>query len=82
VRSLGRSVEVRVRDKGMGIAEVDKARIFERLYRGDRSRSEPGLGLGLSFVRAICDAHGGTVKVESEVGAGTEMIVTLPRANG
>jgi signal transduction histidine kinase len=69
-----------VRDSGMGIAEEDRARIFERLYRGDRSRSEPGLGLGLSFVKAICDAHGGDIRVESTLGKGTEMTVTLPGA--
>jgi signal transduction histidine kinase len=81
VRPVGGSVEILVRDTGMGIADEDKPRIFERLYRGDRSRSEPGLGLGLSFVRAICDAHHGSVRVESRIGTGTEMTVSLPVAS-
>jgi signal transduction histidine kinase len=77
-REVDGAGELTVRDTGIGIAEEDKPRIFERLYRGDRSRSEPGLGLGLSFVKAICDAHGGRIDVESLVGQGTRVTVTLP----
>lgn len=78
-RVAGGEVEIVVRDTGAGIAEVDAPRIFDRLYRGDRSRSEPGLGLGLSFVKAICDAHGGRIRVDSEAGRGTTMTVTFPK---
>jgi signal transduction histidine kinase len=67
-----------VKDTGLGIAPEEQARIFDRLYRGDRSRSEPGLGLGLSFVRAIARAHGGTVTVTSAPGAGSTFAVMLP----
>jgi signal transduction histidine kinase len=80
-RPAGESVELRVTDSGVGIDEKDLPRIFERLYRGDRSRTEPGLGLGLSFVQAIIDAHGGTIRVESVVGNGTTFVATFPRAS-
>jgi signal transduction histidine kinase len=76
--AAGDHAEIRVRDSGMGIAEEDLPRIFERLYRGDRSRSQPGLGLGLSFVKAICEAHGGTVDVESVPDRGSTFTVHLP----
>ncbi len=79
-RQVDRSGEISVRDTGMGISEEDQPRIFERLYRGDRSRSEPGLGLGLSFVKAICDAHRGRIRVVSSVGHGTQVTVTLPES--
>jgi signal transduction histidine kinase len=79
-RALDRTCEVHVRDTGIGIADEEKPRIFERLYRGDRSRSEPGLGLGLSFVKAIGDAHGGAIEVVSALGKGTEVTVSLPLA--
>ncbi len=70
--------ELTVRDTGIGIAADDQPRIFERLYRGDRSRSQPGLGLGLSFVKAICEAHGGTIAVSSTPDRGATFTVRLP----
>ena len=72
------SAVVRVRDTGMGIPAEEQPRIWERLYRGDKSRSQRGLGLGLSLVKAIVEAHHGTVAVQSEPGAGAEFIVRLP----
>jgi signal transduction histidine kinase len=72
---------IRVRDTGMGIPVGEQGKIWDRLYRGDKSRSQRGLGLGLSFVRAIVRAHQGLVTVASEVGKGSEFIVTIP-ANG
>ena len=74
------AVEVTVRDSGMGIAPGEQARIWERLYRGDRSRGQRGLGLGLSLVKAIVEAHGGRVAVESREGEGALFTVTLPEA--
>jgi len=76
-RSGDRAV-LRVRDTGHGIAPDELPRIFDRLFRGDRSRAERGLGLGLSLVKAIVEAHGGTVEVESEVGHGATFTVSLP----
>ena len=69
---------LRVRDTGIGIPADEQARIWDRLFRGDQSRAERGLGLGLSLVKAIVHAHGGTVGVESEVGNGSTFTVALP----
>jgi signal transduction histidine kinase len=66
------------RDDGMGIAEKDLPHIWDRLYRGDKSRSEHGLGLGLSLVKAIVEAHGGSVKVRSTPHEGSEFTLFLP----
>ncbi|HZJ15610.1 MAG TPA: HAMP domain-containing sensor histidine kinase, partial [Chthoniobacteraceae bacterium] len=73
----GDAVEVRFADTGVGIAPEDLPHIWDRLFRGDRSRAERGMGLGLSFVRAIVEAHGGSVSVESQVGTGTIVRLTL-----
>ena len=66
------------RDTGSGIPKADLPRIWERLYRGDKSRSEHGLGLGLSLVKAIVEAHSGHVDLWSEEGKGSEFKVCLP----
>jgi len=73
----GRAV-MRVTDTGAGIPAEELPRIWERLFRGDRSRTERGLGLGLSLVKAIAEAHGGTVHVRSEPGRGSDFEVRLP----
>ncbi|MDC0677609.1 AAA family ATPase [Sorangium atrum] len=67
-----------VRDHGMGIAEADQARIFERFERAVSVRNFGGLGLGLYIVRWIVTSHGGTIRVESKPGAGATFIVELP----
>jgi heavy metal sensor kinase len=72
-------VRIEVADTGIGIAKHDLPRIWERLYRGDQSRAERGLGLGLSLVRAIVRAHGGTAEVSAEPGRGSTFTVRLPR---
>jgi signal transduction histidine kinase len=71
-------VVVSVRDNGMGIPAEEQSKIWDRLYRGDKSRSQRGLGLGLSLVRAIVRAHGGEATVTSKPGQGSEFIVTVP----
>jgi signal transduction histidine kinase len=68
-----------VRDTGIGITPEDLPRIWDRLYRGDRSRAERGLGLGLSLVRAYVRAHGGQVFADSTPGQGSTFAVLLNR---
>ena len=68
----------RVSDTGPGIAAADLPHIFDRLYRGDRSRSERGLGLGLALARAIVEAHGGTIAAETGR-SGAVFLVRIPR---
>jgi heavy metal sensor kinase len=72
-------VVITVRDTGTGIPAGEIPRIWERLYRGDKSRSQRGLGLGLSLVRAIIRAHGGRIEVESTVGKGSSFVIYLPK---
>jgi signal transduction histidine kinase len=72
------SVIVRVRDNGIGIPLAEQEKIWDRLYRGDKSRSQRGLGLGLSLVRAIVRAHGGSVEVVSQPEQGSEFVVAIP----
>jgi signal transduction histidine kinase len=71
-------VSISVRDDGCGILPEEKPRIWDRLHRGDRSRSQPGLGLGLSLVRAIVVAHKGRVDVQSAPGQGAVFTVYIP----
>ena len=79
-RAEGDSALLEVEDDGIGIPPEDLPRVFDRLYRGDRSRSERGLGLGLALVKAIVTAHGGSVAVESEPGRGARFTVRVPGA--
>ena len=69
---------VEIEDNGTGISASELPRIWERLYRGDRSRTQPGLGLGLNYVRAVVEAHNGTVTVESILHQQTTFRVSLP----
>lgn len=73
-------IAIEVEDTGIGIPAEELPRIWERLFRGDRSRSERGLGLGLSLVKAVVEAHGGRVAARSVVGAGTTLVLWFPRA--
>jgi len=68
---------MRVRDTGIGIPPAEQPRIWQRLFRGDQSRTERGLGLGLSLVKAVVEAHGGTVSVDSTPGSGSTFTVSL-----
>ncbi len=70
--------EIAVSDQGPGIGAEDLERIWDRLYRGDHSRTQRGLGLGLSFVKAITEAHGGSVRVETQQGRGSRFILSWP----
>jgi len=73
------AVRITVEDTGIGIAPEDLPRIWERLFRGDKSRSQRGSGLGLSLVKAFVEAHGGTVSAQSGAEGGSLFTVTLPR---
>jgi signal transduction histidine kinase len=68
---------IRFRDTGMGIPSDETNKIWARLYRGDKSRSQRGLGFGLSLVKAIVEAHQGKVSVTSKVGEGSEFTVQI-----
>jgi signal transduction histidine kinase len=72
------SIKVSVEDNGTGIPPEEQPRIWDRLYRGDKSRGQRGLGLGLSLVKAVVQAHGGQVTVRSVPGSGSEFTVKLP----
>jgi signal transduction histidine kinase len=72
-------VVVTFRDTGMGIPPGEQDKIWTRLYRGDKSRSQRGLGLGLSLVKAVVEAHDGKVTVTSTVDQGSEFTVVLPK---
>ncbi len=71
-------VRIELRDTGVGIPPDELPRVWDRLYRGDRSRTERGLGLGLSLVKAIVTAHKGQVAVESTPGRGSSFSLRLP----
>jgi two-component system phosphate regulon sensor histidine kinase PhoR len=81
--NLGSTIQIKVKDEGIGIPESDLDRIFERFYRVDtnRSREYGGTGLGLSIVKHIAKLHGGWVQVESKIGKGSTFIVNLPVDN-
>jgi signal transduction histidine kinase len=70
---------IRIADTGSGISAADRARVFDRFYRVGGRRGEAALGLGLPLARQFVEAHGGTVELESEVGEGTTITITLPR---
>jgi len=69
------------RDTGMGIPTEEQPKIWARLYRGDKSRAQRGLGLGLSLVKAVVEAHGGQVTVASQANEGATFTVTLPKTS-
>ena len=71
-------VVLEFQDTGQGIEPDEQGRIWQRLYRGDKSRSQRGLGLGLSLVKAIVEAHGGQVAVHSIPERGSIFEVILP----
>jgi two-component system, OmpR family, sensor kinase len=80
LKHVDNHAEIRISNTGQGINKDDLKRVFERFYRTDTSRSRQtgGTGLGLSIARWIAEQHGGTVELESELGAITTAIVRLP----
>jgi len=78
VRQLGTRVVVRVTDRGPGIPERDRERVFEPFYRGSSAGRSPGSGLGLAIAKGFVEANGGTIAVESLPGQGTSLVVSFP----
>jgi len=80
VAAEGSGVRLSVSDNGPGLSAEAQAHVFDRFWRGDRARnrSAGGSGLGLAICRAIVQAHGGRIWVESEIGSGTTFHAALP----
>jgi heavy metal sensor kinase len=80
VARAGEKAQITFQDHGAGISPSDLPRIFDRFYRGDRSRTRAtgGFGLGLAIVKALVEAYGGSIAAESAPGKGTRMTVELP----
>jgi two-component system, OmpR family, manganese sensing sensor histidine kinase len=83
-RQNDRQIEVAIVDTGIGIATDDLTQIFERFWRGDRSRTrwEGGSGLGLAIAKSIVEQHHGSIEVQSKLGEGSQFIVRLPSIKG
>jgi signal transduction histidine kinase len=84
VQALARpgGARVEIQDTGEGIPDQDLPHVFDRFYRGEKSRSRAtgGAGLGLAIAKGIVEAHGGTIGVESQPGQGTRFTFTLPES--
>ena len=80
-RAKDRTVEVAVRDTGIGISAEHLPHVFERFYKVDRARRDGGTGLGLAIVKHIIQTHGGEVSAASEEAGGSTFTFTLPRAS-
>jgi signal transduction histidine kinase len=80
-RLEGERVTISVTDSGEGIPKEDLPHVFERFYRGEKSRSRVsgGAGLGLAIAKGVVEAHGGTIVVDSRIGQGTTFIIALPK---
>ena len=75
--SEGKNILIKVRDNGIGMDKETQAHIYDKFYRAHTGNlhNVKGFGLGLTYVKNIVDAHGGTIKVESELGKGTQFIL-------
>ena len=74
------SINISIKDSGIGIPKSEYKNIFERFYRLDKSRgaNEKGAGVGLTIAKSIVNAHGGEIEVYSEINKGSEFIISLP----
>lgn len=78
--ALDGEFRVQVEDEGVGIKPEQAARVFDKFYRVDSSNTaREGLGLGLTIVKNIVEAHGGMIRLDSEPGRGTRVTFTIPR---
>ncbi|MCU9814440.1 cell wall metabolism sensor histidine kinase WalK [Paraclostridium sp. AKS73] len=80
VENYDDSINISIKDNGIGIPEDELNYIFERFYRVDKSRSKDtgGIGVGLAISKAIVAEHGGNILVYSELGKGSEFVIKLP----
>jgi signal transduction histidine kinase len=81
VRADDNHIVIEFRDSGIGISQEDLPYIFDRFYRGEKSRTEPGNGLGLSFAKTFVTSLGGSITVTSKSGDGSVFTVLLPRGS-
>ncbi len=76
--TIGGQHQIHITDQGIGISTEDLTRIWDRLFRGQDSKSEKGLGLGLSLVQSICKAHGWKITAQSATAKGSEFTLMIP----
>ena len=77
----GDTVRIWVDDRGPGLPPGKEEEIFKKFERGQKESATPGVGLGLAICRAICEAHGGTIRAENRRGGGARFVFSLPRGN-
>ena len=75
-----RKVLIAIEDQGIGMTPEQLAHVCEKFYRADPSGAIPGTGLGMAITKAIITHHGGTMEIESKLGAGTKVMLYLPVA--
>ena len=77
-------VQITVADNGIGIAKADQWYVFDKFYRSETAKNKaiPGIGLGLSYVKLLVEAHGGTITFESTEGEGTTFTILIPQTDG
>ena len=80
-RLHGHELTLKVSDDGIGIPVSEQGRVFDKFYRSSNlpDRSLPGIGLGLSYVKLLVEAHRGTVFLTSQIGRGTTVEITIPQ---
>ena len=77
-------LQITVADNGFGIVKADQRYVFDKFYRSEtvKDKSIPGIGLGLSYVKLLVEAHGGTITFESTEGQGTTFTIIIPQTDG
>ena len=77
-------VQITVADNGIGIAKADQRYVFDKFYRSESAKDKaiPGIGLGLSYVKLLVEAHGGSISFDSTEGQGTTFTIIIPQTDG